>query len=119
MAVSTKTKAKLGAKTAKSAAKNPRVVRAAMPVAKLAFRVGKPVAKRKVRRRAQRLGTTARTAGEWVVVFGPIAAEALGLVEAPKRRHTGWRVVVGVLMGAGAMYYLRRDDRQPGPRPVP
>ena len=67
MAVSTKSKAKLGAKTAKTAAKNPRVVRAALPVARFAFRVGKPVAKRKVRQRVQRIGTTARTAGEWIV----------------------------------------------------
>ncbi len=108
----TKTKAKLGAKTAKTAAKNP-------SLAKAAFRAGKPIAKRKVRRRAQRIGSTARTAGEWVVVVGPIAAEALGLVEPPRRRHPTRRVVVGVVLGATAMYYLRRDDRRQGPKPVP
>ena len=108
----TKTKAKLGAKTAKTAVKNPWL-------AKAAFRVGKPVAKHKVRRRAGRIGATARTAGEWVVVVGPIAAEALGLLEPPKRSHATRRVVLGVVVGATAMYYLRRDDRRQGPKPVP
>jgi hypothetical protein len=119
MAVKTKTKAKLGAKTAKTVAKNPRAVRA---VGRVAFKVGKPVAKRKVRRhakrvsrRTERIGATARTAAEWVVVFGPIAAQAAGLVQPPKRRHTGMRVVAGVVLGATAMYFLRGGDRRHSP----
>jgi hypothetical protein len=123
MALKTKTKAKVGAKTAKTAAKNPRIVRA---VGRAAFKVGKPVAKRKVRRHAKRVsrhagrvGTTARTAVEWVVVFGPIVAQAAGLVQPPKRRHTGMRVVAGVVLGATAMYFLRGGDRRQGPKPVP
>ncbi|HXO09823.1 MAG TPA: hypothetical protein VN880_17400 [Solirubrobacteraceae bacterium] len=123
MAVKTKTKAKLGAKTAKTAAKNPRIVRA---VGRVAFKVGKPVAKRKVRRhakrvsrRTERVGATARTAAEWVVVFGPIAAQAAGLVAPPKRQHIGMRVVAGVVLGATAMYFLRGGDRRQGPKPVP
>jgi hypothetical protein len=119
MSPSTKTKAKLGAKTAKTAAKNRRARRAALAVVRFAFRVGRPVAKRKVRRRVERIGTTARTAAEWFVVFGPIAAEAAGLVEPPKRRHTGLRVMLGVVLGATAMYFLRGDRRRRGPEPVP
>jgi hypothetical protein len=107
----TKTKAKVGAKTAKTVVKHP-------SLGKMAFRVGKPVAQHKVRRRVQRIGTTARALGEWVVVVGPVAAEALGLVPPPKRTHTAGRVILGVVIGATAMYYLRRDDRQPGPKPV-
>jgi hypothetical protein len=108
----TTTKAKLGKKTVKSAAKNRWLVKAA-------FRVGKPVAKRKVRRHGERIGNTARTARDLVIVVGPIAAEALGLVEPPKRRHTTRHVILGVVIGATAMYYLRRGDSQQGPKPVP
>jgi hypothetical protein len=107
----TKTKVKLGAKTAKTVAKRPWL-------GKMAFRVGRPVAEHKVRRRVQRIGTTARAAGEWVVVVGPVAAEALGLVPPPKRTHTAGRVVLCVVIGATAMYYLRRDNREQGPKPV-
>jgi hypothetical protein len=107
----TKTKAKLGAKTAKTVAKRPWL-------GKMAFRVGKPVAQHKVRRRVERIGATAKAAGEWVVVVGPVAAQALGLVQPPKRTHTARRVALGVVIGATAMYYLRRDDRDQGPKPV-
>jgi hypothetical protein len=138
MALSTKSKAKLGAKTAKTAAKHPRVTKA---LAKGTFKAGKPVAKRKVRRHAKRVGrsadrvgaaagrvgatvrtvgTTARAAGQWIVVFGPIVAQAAGLVEPPpKRRHTGLRVLAGVVLGATAMYFLRGGDRRQGRKPVP
>jgi hypothetical protein len=108
----TKTKAKLGAKTAKTTAKNPRI-------AKMAFRVGKPVAKRKLRGHVKGVGTTARTAREYVVVYGTIAAQALGFVEPPKPKHTTRRVVLGVVIGATAMYYLRRADRPRDPQPGP
>jgi hypothetical protein len=105
----TKTKAKLGAKTAKTVVKR-------RWLGKMAFRVGKPVAQHKVRRRVERVATTARAAGEWAVVVGPVAAKAFGLVQPPKRTHTARRVVLGVVIGATAMYYLRRNDREPGPK---
>lgn len=110
--LSISTKGKIGAKGVKTVARNPRILqmgaKAAGPVAKTAFRLGKPVAKRQARRRAQHIGQTAQRTLETLAVV-PQAAQQLGLVEMPepaKEKRTVPRVVAGVLIGAGAMYFL-------------
>jgi len=105
--ISTTTKAKVGGKAAKAAIKNPGVLRAgskgAKPVAKLGIKVGAPVAKRRVKRRAVRFGDAARDFSETLVTYGPQAAQELGLVEAPKPKRSLPRILIGVLIGAGAV----------------
>jgi len=106
----TTAKGALAVKGAKGVAKNPAILRAgakaAPPTAKLAFRVGKPVAKRRARRRAQRVGESARTVATTLAVHGPQAAQELGLMPAPKRKRTLPRILVGMLLGAGLVYFL-------------
>ncbi|MGH2929921.1 MAG: hypothetical protein ACRDL8_17095, partial [Solirubrobacteraceae bacterium] len=66
-ALSTTTKAKLGIKTAKTAARHPRMIvgggkaggKAAKPVAKLGLWIGGPLARRRARRRARSVAGTA------------------------------------------------------------
>src|SRR5262249_53370828 len=60
-------------------------------VRRAALRAGVPSAKvlarRQARNRLEPIGAAARKAGSMVVVYGPVAADALGLVEAPKRKR--------------------------------
>ncbi len=102
-----KTKAKMGAKAAKTAARHRGASWVGM---KGAVKMGKPVAKRQARRQArqriEQIGTAARTTGALVAMYGPLAVQALGLVEVPKRKRTLPRVAVGVVIGAGAMYFF-------------
>lgn len=105
--VSTKTKTKLGAKAAKTASKHPGATWTSI---RRAVKVGKPVAKRQARRQArhtaEQIGQTVRTTGALVATYGPPAVQALGLVEPPKRKRTLPRVAVGIVIGAGAMYFF-------------
>jgi hypothetical protein len=101
--VGKKTKTKMGSKAAKTAAKHPGASWASV---KAAVKVGKPVAKKQARQRIKGIGTTARTTGALVAMYGPLAVQALGLVEVPKRKRTLPRVAVGVVIGAGAMYFF-------------
>src|SRR5205823_301616 len=93
----------LGAKAAKTAAKHPR---ASWTSVKGAVKMGKPVAKRPARQRVEQIGQTVRTTGALVAMYGPLAVQALGLVEPPKRKRTLPRVAVGIVIGAGAMYFF-------------
>lgn len=106
----TKRKAKMGGKAAKTATKHPKAtrtaVRASAPMAKLAVRIGMPVAKRRGRQRVEQIGDTVRTTGQLLATYGPQTAQALGLTERPKRKRTLPRVALGVLIGAGAMYFF-------------
>jgi hypothetical protein len=106
------TKARLGAKGAVVMARHPTLrratVRAAAPPAKVGWRVGKVVAKRKVRAQAERVGAAAQTAGALVAIYGPMAVEVFGLVEAPKPRRRVPVFAAGVAIGAGALYVLNR-----------
>jgi hypothetical protein len=54
----------------------------------------------------ERLGAAGRTVGSFAVIYGPMAAEVFGLVEAPKSKRQAPAFVAGVLIGAGAMYVL-------------
>lgn len=141
---SKKTAARFGVKGAKVMARNPKVrratIRAARPTMKAGWKVGKVVAKRKVRGQVQglgqrvgtlreglaglgdgldrlgegldRLGDVARLLGQMVVVYGPPAAEVFGLIEAPKPRRTAPPFVAGIAVGAVGVYFL---DPEHGP----
>jgi hypothetical protein len=108
--LSNSTKGKVGLKAAGAAIKNPTatrlVAKASAPAAKGGMRFGKAIAKRKLNRRIEDVGRTARTVGETIAIYGPEAAQFFGWVEPPKRKRTAPRVLVGVVLGATAMYML-------------
>jgi hypothetical protein len=123
--LSNPTKGRVGLKVAGAAIKNPAATRLALqrgfappplipkasaPAAKGGLRLGKTVAKRKANRRIEDVGKTARAVGETIATYGPEAAQLLGWVEQPKAKRTAPRVLVGVVIGAAAMYML-----EPGP----
>ena len=119
MAVLSASKAKVGTKAAKTAIKNPGAVKGApkmagktaRPVAKFGFRAAKPMTKRRAKSRFEKIGETLRSAADEIVTYGPSAAVELGLVEAPKPKRTAPRVLVGVLIGAGAMYAVEHREQ--------
>ena len=103
-------KGAVGVKAAKSVAKNPGVVKFGVKASKP---VAKPVAKRKARQginRVERFGEAARSTVESLVVNGPQAAQELGLIELPKPKRTAPRLAAGVVIGAGAVYFLEPDS---------
>ena len=113
------TTAKAGAKGATKLAQSRTVRRAAKPPAKATWFVGKKLAKRKAKKHArryseaaQRYGEAARMAWSAVLIYGPMAAEVLGVVEQPKPRRrvpaflTG--IGVGAGVGAGVAYLVSR-----------
>lgn len=106
MSVSSKAKSKV----AKKAATNPRltwtVFKRALPIVRFGFKLGKPVVKRKARQRVEPALVVVRTVGPLVAEYGPPLAEQFGLIERPKEKRTAPRVLVGVVIGAGAMYVL-------------
>ncbi|MGZ6563821.1 MAG: hypothetical protein ACXVH1_30405 [Solirubrobacteraceae bacterium] len=103
------TVAKAGGKGAAKVARNRTARRAVKPAAKASWFVGKKVAKRKVSRRARRYGDTARTARSAALIYGPMVAKALGLVERPKPRRRFPAFLAGIAVGAGLMYLAGRD----------
>jgi hypothetical protein len=103
------TAAKAGAKGATKVARNPTARQAAKPAAKATWFVAKKVAKRKARRHARRYGDAARTAWSIALIYGPMAVEALGLVEQPKPRRRLPAFLAGIAMGAGLMYLAGRN----------
>jgi hypothetical protein len=111
--LSTKTKAKAGAKTAKTIAENPllrsAVSEAAPPIAKLGVKAGKKRMSRKTRKQLEQLGDTVGSVATLAQNYVPQAAEVaqqLGLVEPPKRKSSTPRVLAGVAIGAALMYLL-------------
>jgi hypothetical protein len=112
---SKKTAARLGVRGAMAMARHPTLrrasVRAGAPAAKAGWRVGKVVAKRKLRGQIDRIGTAGRTVGEIWVLYGPIAAEALGLVEPPKPKRRAPVFAAGAATGAAASYLVLRRLR--------
>ncbi len=116
------TKAKAAGKTVKGLAKYPiarqATVKAARPTTKLAFKVAKPIAKRKATQKmapiaeaAQRVGEVAGLAYAVIATYGPDAARELGLIEPPpKPKRTLPRVVIGVVIGGTAVYFLDPDS---------
>ena len=106
----TKTKRKLGLKAFRTMARHPKATRKAVQVAgPPVYKAAKPIAKRRMRRKVQRAGDTARVIGETLATHGPEAARELGLVERPKEKRTAPRVVAGVVIGASAVYFLEPE----------
>jgi hypothetical protein len=103
------TAAKAGAKGATTVARNRTAGRAAKPVAKATWFVGKKVANRKARKHARRYGDAARTAWSAALIYGPMAAEVLGVVEQPKPRRRFPAFLAGMAVGGGLMYLAGRD----------
>ena len=103
------TAAKAGAKGATKVARNRTARRAARPAAKATWFVGKKVAKRKAKQRVRRHHDAAATAWSLALIYGPIAAEALGLVEQPKPRRRFPAFLAGIAVGAGVMHLAGRN----------
>ena len=115
--IGTWTKGKAGIKVAKAAGKRPRImlapVKFAVPAGKAGIKsskpllkMSKPLLKRRARRRVEQLDRASRMLGEALAVSAPRAAYELGLAEPPKPKHTAPRVAAGIVIGAGAMYFL-------------
>jgi hypothetical protein len=101
--------AKAGAKGATKVIRNRTARRTAKPAARATWFVGKRVAKRKVSKQARRYGEAARTAWAIALIYGPMAAEVLGVVERPKPRRRLPAFLAGIAVGAGLMYLAGRD----------
>lgn len=117
--LSTKTKAKAGAKTAKALVEHPllrtAVSQAGPPVVKLGAKTGKKRLSRKARKQLEQLGDTMGTVASLAADYAPQAAQAaqeLGLVEAPKRKRTGPRLLAGAALGALAMFLFEPEHGQ-------
>ena len=95
------TKLRVSAKGAVAIARNPVLRRL----------VARIVITRKARGRIERFVDAGRTAGEIVVIYGPMAAEVLGLVEPPKRKRRAPAFAALIVIGAGAVYVLNRNRR--------
>ena len=89
-------------------------VKAATPPAKVGWRVGKVIVRRKVRAQVERMGAAGKTAVALLVVYGPMAAEVFELVERPKPRRRAPAFAAGALIGGGAVYALARNSRHSG-----
>jgi hypothetical protein len=87
------------------------------PITKLTVTLGNPFGKRKPRSRLEQIGERVGEFGEAIfeigevigatmAIYGPMAARQLGWVEAPKEKRTAPRVAAGVVIGAGAVYFL-------------
>lgn len=111
--LSPQTKAKVVARVARGAIKNPRGTRR---VGQLGVGAYTPIVRRRARKRiasvgggARSVGDTARTYAELLATYGPQAAQELGLVSTPKPKRTAPRVAAGVVIGAGAAYFLEPE----------
>lgn len=111
--LSTTSKAKAGAKTARAIAESSllrnAVSEAGPPIAKLGVKAGKRRVSRKTRKQLEHLGETVGAVAQVASSYAPQAAHAaqeFGLIEAPKRKRTAPRVVVGVVIGAATVYLL-------------
>jgi hypothetical protein len=102
--LSKRTTAKTGAKGPTKGTGKP----AARRVAKATWFVGKKVARRKARKHGRRYGDVARTAWSAALIYGPMAAEVLGVVEQPKHRRRVPAFLAGIGVGGGLMYLAGR-----------
>ena len=103
------TATKAGANGGTKVARNRAARRAVKPAAKATWFVGKKVAKRKARKHARRYGDAARTAWSAALIYGPMAAEVLGVVEPPKPRRRFPAFVAGMAVGGCLVYFAGRD----------
>jgi hypothetical protein len=103
------TVAKAGGKGATKVVRKRPARRAVKPAAKAGVLVGKRVAKRKISGRARRYGEAARTARSAALIYAPMVAEVLGLVEQPKPKRRLPAFLAGIAVGGGLMYLAGRD----------
>ena len=103
------TAAKTGANGATKGARHGAARRAAKPAAKVTWFVGKKVAKRKARKHVRRYGDAARTASSAALIYVPMAADVLGVVEQPTQRRRFPAFLAGIAVGGGLMYLAGRD----------
>jgi hypothetical protein len=103
------TAAKAAAKGAPKVARNRTARRAVKPAAKVTWFVGKKVVKRKARKHGRRYGDAARTARAAALIYGPMLAEGLGMVEQPKPRRRFPAFLAGAALGGGLVYLAGRD----------
>jgi len=108
-------KAGIGGATAVAMIRHPTLrrttVRGGKPAAKAGWRVGKIVVRRRARSRIERLGAKSKTVASFVVIYGSIAAEVFGLVEAPMPKRRAPAFLAGIAVGSGATYVLNRNGR--------
>jgi hypothetical protein len=98
-----------GAKGATKVARNRPARQAAKPAAKATWFVGKKVAKRKALQYVRRYGEAASTAWSVALIYVPMTAQALGLIEQPKPRRRFPAFLAGIGIGAGLMHLAGRD----------
>jgi hypothetical protein len=104
-ALSTKTKARVGVKTAKQAAKHPKLVLRGAQGAKPVVRGVVKVRTRQARHQAAAVLDAGRSIGQTVFEAGRQAAQDAAQVQLSRKR-TASRVAVGIVIGATAMYFL-------------
>jgi hypothetical protein len=115
--LSTRSKARLGARAAKGLARNEGIrdlaVGSVPAITGVRFGWRKRRAKKRGREQVERLteaartaGDAARSAGETLQNYAPQVAQQLGLAEPPKQKRTAPRVAAGVVIGASAVYFL-------------
>ncbi len=103
------TAAKAGAKRATKVVRNRTSRRAAKPAAKATRSVRKKIAKRKAKKHARRYRDAAGMAWSAALIYGPMAAEVLGVVEQPKPRRRFPVFLAGIAVGASVMYLADRN----------
>jgi hypothetical protein len=103
--VSNKAKARLGLRAALMMARHPTLRRA---TTRVAAPTAKVIVTRQLRDQMERIGDAATSAASIVVICGPIAAEALGLVDAPKPKRRGPRVAAAAVAVVGVSYVVLR-----------
>ena len=108
-ALGTTTKVALGAKAAKSPLGRGaavKTIKATPAAAKAGLKVGKPILKRRTRRRVDEAADAVVLA---LASYAPRAVRQLGL-EPPKRKHTAPRFLAGAVLGAAAVYLLEPES---------
>jgi hypothetical protein len=105
-----KNKSAVGVEAAKGILTDPAIRSAAAeagpPVARLSLNVGKRFARRRTRKQLEQIGDTINSLASLLATYGPMVAQQLGAVDAPKQKRTAPRVATGVVIGATTMYIL-------------
>jgi hypothetical protein len=103
--LSTKTKARVGIKTAKQAAKHPKLVLRGAQGAKPVVRGVAKVRTRQARHQAVAVLDAGRSIGQTVFEAGRQVAQDAAQAQVPRKRTVPW-LAVGIGVGAAAMYFL-------------